>query len=158
MPNVVNLNTVEWTRDNFSRNFLSYKLFWEGGNLQLKSAAFVENQHYFLETHSLLTEEVITSIQSINDALVFHQIANVEQELFPKWKLKGKIQWDCEQVNSNNYKDYQVSRRRNIVSNYLALEGNPFANADLSVTARYDIVDAKSMGVFPTATFPIISR
>ena len=150
MPNVINVNTEEWTRDNFSRNTVSYKLFWSTGNLQLKSAAFVENQHYFLQTKSPITDMVITSINSVNDALIFHQIANVEQQLYATWKLKGKLQWDHEQVNSNNYADI---KRRNMVSTYLAVEGNPFTNADLSVTARYDIVDAKSMGVFPTATF-----
>ena len=150
MPNVVNVRTEEWTRDNFSRNTLSYKLFWPTGNLQLKSAAFVENQHYFLQTRSPITDVVITSINSLNDALIFHQIANVEQQLFATWKLKGKLQWDREQVNSNNYSEV---KRRNMVSTYIAVEGNPLENADLAVTARYDIVDAKSMGVFPTATF-----
>ena len=151
MTNVLNESTEEWTSDNFSRNFLTYKLFWEGGKLQLKSGAFFENQHYFLRTHpSNNPETIVTSINSINDALILHQIADVEQHLFASWKLKGKVQWDREQVNSNNYADV---KRRNMVSNYLAVEGNPFANADLSVTARYDIVDAKSMGVFPTATF-----
>ena len=150
MPNVVNINTEEWTRDNFSRNALSYKLFWSTGNLQLKSAAFIENQHYFLQTKSPINDSVITNINSENDALVLHQIANVEQQLYASWKLKGKIQWDREQVNSNNYSDTKL---RNMVSAYVAVEGNPLERADLSLTARYDIVDAKSMGVFPTATF-----
>ena len=157
MTNVLNENTEEWTNDFFSRNFLSYRLFWEGGRLQLKSAAFVENQHYFLKTHPLDHPEVdVTSINSINDALVLHQIADVEQRVFTKWTLKGKLQWDRERVNSNNYEDVKL---RNMVSVYSAFEGNLFKNTDLSLTARYDIVDGKSMGVFPTATvsyhFPI---
>ena len=151
MTNVLNENTEEWTKDSFSRNFLTYKLFWEGGKLQLKSGAFFENQHYFLRTHpSNDPEVVVTSINSINDAVILHQIAEVEQQLYASWKLKGKLQWDREEVNSNNYDD---TKRRNMVSTYLAVEGNPFAHTDLSMTARYDIVDAKSMGVFPTATF-----
>ena len=151
MPNAVNRTTEEWNHDRFSRNTLSYKLFWPSGNLQLRSAAFFEKQHYYLESHPQdQPEVVVTSINSLNDALILHQIANVEQELFASWKLKGKLQWDRELVNSNNYDD---TKRRDIVSTYLALEGSPFAHADLSLTARYDLVDAKSMGVFPTATF-----
>ena len=150
MPNVVNVNTEEWTRDNFSRNFLTYKLFWDGGKLQLKSGAFVENQHYFLQTRSPLTDVIITSINSENDALVLHQIADVEQRIFAAWKVKGKVQWDRERVHSNNYQDV---KRRDMVSVYTAFEGNPTEKADLSLTARYDVVDGKSMGVFPTATF-----
>ena len=149
MPNAENTNTDEWTSDNFSRNFLSYKLYWNTGNLQLKSGAFVENQRYFLETHTD-TDSVVTHINSENHALILHQIANVEQQLFASWKLKGKLQWDNEKVESNNYEDV---KRRNLLSAYLAVEGHPFLNADLSVTARYDMVDGKSMGVFPTATF-----
>lgn len=151
MTNVLNESTEEWTRDNFSRNTMSYKMFWSTGNLQLKSAAFVENQHYFLRTHpSNNPEIVVTSINSINDALVFHQIANLEQQFYATWKLKSKFQWDREQVNSNNYAE---NKRRNMLSTYVAVEGKPLENSDLSVTARYDVVDGKSMGVFPTATF-----
>ena len=150
MPNVYNVNTEEWTMDNFSRNFLSYKLFWSKGSLQLKSGVFVENQRYFLETRNPVTDDVITYINSENHALILHQIADVEQELFASWKLKGKLQWDRERVESNNYQDV---KKRDVVSAYAALEGQPFRRSDLSVTARYDMVDGKSMGVFPTATF-----
>ena len=151
MTNVSNINTEEWTEDRFSRNFLSYRFFWEGGKLQLKSGAFFEYQHYYLKTHPLNMPHIdVTSINSINNAMVLHQIADVEQRLFASWKLKAKVQWDREQVNSNNYAD---TKQRNTVSIYSAVEGNPFEKADLSLTARYDIVDGKSMGVFPTATF-----
>lgn len=150
MPNVESKTTIEWTKDNFSRNFLSYKLFWDGGSLQLKSAAFVENQRYYLEVRSSLNNVLITDTATDNKALILHQIADVEQQLFASWKLKGKLQWDRERVNSNNYTDV---KRRDMLSAYLAIEGNPLDNADLSVTARYDIADGKSMGVFPTATF-----
>ena len=150
MPNVDNLNTEEWTRDNFSRNFLSYKLYWGTGNLQLRSGAFVEHQRYFLETRNPMTNDVVTHINSENEALILHQIANVEQELAPSWKLKAKLQWDRERVESNNYQD---TKRRDALSAYAALEGHPFRRADLNLTARYDLVDGKSMGVFPTATF-----
>lgn len=150
MPNVINKNTEEWNSDHFSRNTLSYKLFWPSGNLQIRSAAFFENQHYFLETHPQNSPEiVVTSINSINDAVILHQIANVEQQLYSSWKFKGKLQWDYEQVNSNNYAD---TKRRNMLSAYVAVEGNPLEKTDLSLTARYDIVDGKSMGVFPTTT------
>ena len=151
MTNVSNENTEEWSKDSFSRNFLTYRLYWDGGKLQLKSGAFFEKQHYFLKTHPLNMPHIdVTSINSINDAVILHQIADVEQRLNAAWKLKGKLQWDRERVNSNNYDDV---KRRDLVSAYAALEGNPFEKADLSLTARYDIVDGKSMGVFPTATF-----
>ena len=149
MPNVGNTLTQEWTHDNFSRNTVSYKLFWEGGCLQLKSAAFVERQRYFLETRNSETGGLITSINTDNKGLILHQIAEVEQQLWATWRLRGKLQWDHERVDSNNY---QEVKHRNVVSAYTALEGNPLERVDVRLTARYDRVDGKSMGVFPTAT------
>ena len=150
MPNVFNVNSEEWTRDNFSRNFISYKTYWETGSLQLKSAAFVENQRYFLLTRNPVTDDTVTFINSENHALILHQIANIDQQLYKSWTLKAKLQWDHEQVTSNNYVG---EKRRNLVSAYAAVNGEPFACANLNLTARFDWTDGKPMGLFPTATF-----
>ena len=150
MPNVFNINMEEWTRDNFLRNFVSFKTFWETGSLQLKSAAFVENQRYFLLTRNPVTDDSVTFINSENRALILHQIANLEQHLYKTWILKAKLQWDHEQVRSNNYAGV---KRRDLASAYAAIDGEPFDCAKLSVTARYDFTDGKPMGFFPTATF-----
>ena len=150
MTNVSNKNFEEWTHDNFSRNFVSFKTFWNTGNLQLKSAAFIENQRYFLEVRNPDTYGVVTGINSTNKALVLHQIANLEQHLYKSWNLKAKLQWDNERVQSNNY---QGVKQRNQVSAYAAFNGEPFKLASLSFTARYDWTDGKPMGLFPTATF-----
>lgn len=150
MTNVFNINSEEWTRDNFSRNFLSFKTYWSTGSLQLKSAAFVERQRYFLLTRNPLTDDTVTFINSENQALILHQIANLEQQLYKSWTLKAKLQWDNEQVRSNNYEGL---KRRNVVSAYAAVSGEPFACANLNLTARYDWTDGKPMGLFPTATF-----
>lgn len=150
MPNAENKNFEEWTKNNFSRNFLSFNTFWETGSLQLKSAAFVENQCYFLEVRVPETNDFVTGINSTNHALVLHQIANLEQSLYKTWTLKSKLQWDHERVRSNNY---EGEKYRNLVSAYAALDGEPFDCAKLSLTARYDWTDGKPMGLFPTATF-----
>ena len=150
MTNVNNKNFKEWTKDNFSRNYVAFKTFWNSGKLELKSAAFVENQHYFLEVRNPDTYDLVTGINSLNDALVLHQIANVDQQLYKSWTLKAKLQWDYEQVRSNNYVG---EKHRNLVSAFVAINGDPFKCANLNVTARYDWTDGKPMGLFPTATF-----
>ena len=150
MTNVTNTSFEEWTKDNFSRNFVSFKTFWSTGNLQLKSAAFLENQRYFLEVRNPDTYDLVRSVNSINKALVLHQIANLEQKLYKSWTMKAKLQWDNERVESNNYQGVKL---RNQVSAYLAINGEPFRLAMLNVTARYDWTDGKPMGLFPTATF-----
>ena len=150
MTNANNKNIEEWTKDQFSRNFVSFKTFWSTGNLQLKSAAFIENQRYFLEVRNPETNDYVTGINSENHAVVLHQIANLEQELYQSWTLKAKLQWDNERVRSNNYEGQKL---RNLLSAYAAVNGQPFDCADLSLTARYDWTDGKAMGLFPTATF-----
>ena len=150
MTNVFNINSEEWTKDDFSRNFVSFKTYWNTGSLQLKSAAFVENQRYFLETRNPVTDDVVTAINSDNHALILHQIANLEQTLYRSWTLKAKLQWDNERVQSNNYQGLRI---RNAVSAYAAVSGEPFRYANLNLTARYDWTDGKPMGLFPTATF-----
>ena len=132
------------------RNFVSFKTYWATGNLQLKSAAFVENQRYFLLTRIPSNDDMVTFINSENHALVLHQIANLEQQLYRTWTLKAKLQWDNERVRSNNY---EGEKRRDVVSAYAAVDGDPFDCAKLSLTARYDWTDGKPMGLFPTATF-----
>ena len=150
MTNANNKNFEEWTKDSFSRNFLSFKTYWNTGNLQLKSAAFIENQRYFLEVRNPETNGFVTGINSENHALVLHQIANLEQQLYQSWTLKAKLQWDNERVRSNNYEGQKL---RNMISAYAAVDGEPFSCAKLNLTARYDWTDGKPMGLFPTATF-----
>ena len=150
MTNVENKNFEEWTKDNFSRNYVAFKFFWATGNLQLKSAAFFENQRYFLEVRNSENDGFVTGINSVNSALVLHQIANLEQQLYKTWTLRSKLQWDNERVQSNNYVGMKM---RNSVSAYAAIDGEPFKCAKLSLTARYDWTDNKPMGLFPTATF-----
>ena len=150
MTNVENKSFEEWTKDNFSRNFVSFKTFWATGNFQVKSAAFLENQRYFLEVRVPETNDLVRSVNSHNKSLVLHQIANLEQKLYKTWTLKSKLQWDNERVWSNNYTG---EKRRDAVSAYAAIDGEPFNYAKLSLTARYDWTDGKPMGLFPTATF-----
>ncbi|MBQ6770920.1 MAG: TonB-dependent receptor plug domain-containing protein [Bacteroidales bacterium] len=150
MPNVFNFNSEELTRDNFSRNFVSFKTYWNTGSLQLKSASFVENQRYFLLTRNPVTDDTVTFINSGNHALILHQVANLGQQLYKTWTLKAKLQWDHERVRSNNY---EGEKRRNAVSAYVAINGEPFKCANLNLTARYDFTDGKPMGLFPTLTF-----
>ncbi|MBP9994837.1 MAG: TonB-dependent receptor [bacterium] len=148
MPNVGNDNTVEYTDNDFSRNYISFKNYWNTGKIEVKSSYFFENQHYVLNTFTDIGTPVTTT-DSKNTANVFHQIADVEQNLFRSWKINAKIQWDHEQVKSN---DYDGVKKRDVFSTYAALNGNVLRNIGLRATLRNDIVDGKSVGFFPTAT------
>ena len=148
MPNVNNDNTKEYTENGYSRNFVSCKTYWQSGKIEIKSAYFYEKQHYFLESYTDIGTPV-TSINSKNDANVFHQIADLNQDLYKSWKLNAKVQYDYEQVTSNNYDGI---KDRNLLSFYAAVAGKLVKPLDLRLTLRNDLVDWQSAGFFPTAT------
>ena len=148
MPNVNNSNTKEYTENGYSRNFISYKTYWNTGKIELKSAYFYEKQHYYLQTYAS-NGTPVTNINSKNDANVLHEIVDVNQDLYKSWKLNAKVQLDYEQVTSNNYKGI---KDRNTLSFYAALMGKLLKPIDLRLTLRNDWVDWESAGFFPTAT------
>ena len=153
MPNVGNSDrTKEYTENGYSRNFISYKTYWESGKIEVKSAYFYEKQHYFLESHTS-AGTAVTKKNYINDAHMLHQIVDLNQDLYKSWKLNAKIQWDYDKVNSDNYdKSENQNSDRHVLSFYTALTGKLLKPIDLRFTLRNDWVDWKSVGVFPTAT------
>ena len=159
MSNVFN-NTKEYADNDFSRNFISYKYYWNTGRVEVKSAYFYEKQDYFLESYTS-NGNTVTQINSLNKSNVFRQIADLQQDLYKSWKLYAKIQYDYESVTSSDYEPTAVElvettdigfKKRNILSFYAAIEGKIYRDLDLRMTLRNDLVDTKSAGFFPTAT------
>ncbi len=154
MPNAFN-NTNEYADNDFSRNLISYKYYWNSGRVELKSAYFHERQDYFLESYTS-NGLPVTQINTLNKSDVFRQIVDLQQDLFRSWKLYAKVQYDYESVTSSDYdldRDSDLSRKnRDILSFYAALDGKIYRDLDLRMTLRNDIVDDKSAGFFPTAT------
>lgn len=163
MPNAFN-NVKEFTDNDFSRNFISYKYYWNSGRVEVKSAYFHERQNYFLESYTS-NGNPVSQMNTLNKSDVFRQVADLQQDLFKSWKLYAKIQWDSENVTSTDYdnethvqthgrESLQDAERktRNILSFYAAVDGKIYRDLDLRLTLRNDIVNDKSMGFFPTAT------
>lgn len=147
MPNVFN-NTKEYADNDFSRNFISYKTYWNSGRIEVKSAYFYEKQNYFLESYTS-NGLPVTQINTLNKSNVFRQIVDLQQDLYKSWNLYAKVQWDYESVSSS---DYDGIKDRSLISLYAAIDGKVFRDLDLRMTLRNDIVDDKSAGFFPTAT------
>ena len=152
MPNVFN-NTKEHADNNFSRNFISYKTYWNSGRVELKSAYFHEEQDYSLETYTS-NNYPVTQINTLNKSDVFRQIVDLQQDLYASWKLYAKVQYDYESVMSSSYNQssHSSSPKRSILSFYAAVDGKVYKDLDLRLTLRNDLVNAKSEGFFPTAT------
>ena len=176
MPNAFN-NTKEYADNDFSRNLISYKYYWNSGRVEVKSAYFHERQNYFLESYTS-NGNPVSQMNTLNKSDVFRQIIDLQQNLYKSWKLYAKIQWDSENVTSTDYdndydNDYDLGRKkRNILSFYAAVDGKIYRDLDLRLTLRNDIVSRdvtpvasqrneiavqsngfKSAGFFPTATF-----
>lgn len=151
MPNVFN-NTQEYADNDFSRNLLSYKYYWNSGRIEVKSAYFHEQQNYFLESYTS-NGKPVTQNNSLNKSDVFRQIVDLQQDLYKSWKLYAKIQYDYEKVESSNYsQNSSSSPKRNLLSFYAAVDGKIYKDLDLRLTLRNDLVNSKSEGFFPTAT------
>ena len=156
MPNAFN-NTKEYADNDFSRNLISYKYYWNSGRIEVKSAYFHERQDYFLESYTS-NGLPVTQINTLNKSDVFRQIVDLQQDLFRNWKLYAKVQYDYESVTSSDYdidndNDTDIPHKnRDILSFYAALDGKIYRDLDLRMTLRNDIVDDKSAGFFPTAT------
>ena len=152
MPNVFN-NTKEYADNDFSRNFISYKTYWNSGRVELKSAYFHEEQDYSLETYTS-NNYPVTQITALNKSDVFRQIVDLQQDLYASWKLYAKVQYDYESVKSSSYNQssHSSSPKRSILSLYAAVDGKVYKDLDLRLTLRNDLVNAKSEGFFPTAT------
>ena len=156
MPNVFN-NTKEYADNNFSRNFLSYKYYWNSGRVEVKSAYFHERQDYFLESYTS-NGNPVTHINTLNKSDVFRQLIDMQQDLYKSWKLYAKIQYDYEKVESSNYSPMPelvegglvgsvVStgsttgcKTRNLLSFYAAVDGKIYKDLDLRLTLRNDLV------------------
>ena len=152
MPNVFN-NTKEYADNDFSRNFISYKTYWNSGRVELKSAYFHEEQDYSLETYTS-NNYPVTQITALNKSDVFRQIVDLQQDLYASWKLYAKVQYDYESVKSSSYNQssHSSSPKRSILSFYAAVDGKVYKDLDLRLTLRNDLVNAKYEGFFPTAT------
>jgi len=162
MPNAFN-NTKEYADNDFSRNLISYKYYWNSGRIEVKSSYFHERQDYFLESYTS-NGLPVTQINTLNKSDVFRQIVDLQQDLFRSWKLYAKVQYDYEGVTSSDYDNdidndndndadaYIPHKNRDILSFYVALDGKIYRDLDLRMTLRNDIVDDKSTGLFPTAT------
>lgn len=148
MPNVGNDNTKEYTVTDYSRNFVSYKTYWNSGKIEIKSAYFYEKQRYYLESYTDIGTPV-TNIDSRNAANIFHQIVDMNQDICKSWKLNAKVQYSREQVTSNNYDGIKF---RDLLSYYAVMTGKLLTPLDLRLTLRNDWVDRHSAGFFPTAT------
>lgn len=159
MPNAFN-NTKEYADNNFSRNFISYKTYWNSGRIEVKSAYFHEKQNYFLESYTS-NNYPVTQTNTMNKSDVFRQIVDLQQDLCKSWNLYAKMQWDYERVTSTDYEPMEVgsvettdfgTKDRNLLSFYAVIDGKIYKDLDLRMTLRNDIVNAKSVGLFPTAT------
>ncbi|MBR4155511.1 MAG: TonB-dependent receptor plug domain-containing protein [Bacteroidales bacterium] len=164
MPNVFN-NTKEYVDNYFTRNFLSYKYYWNTGRVEVKLAYFHEKQDYFLESYTS-NGNPVTHINTVNVSDVLRHLVDVQQDLYRSWKLYVKIQYDHEKVRSSNYSAAPdattLSPKRKMISFYAAVDGKIYKDLDLRMTLRNDLVgrdlstvaydNMESVGFFPTAT------
>ena len=153
MPNVFT-NTKEYADNDFSRNVVSYKYYWNSGRVEVKSAYFHEVQDYFLESYTS-NGKPVTQNNSLNKLDVFRQIVDLQQDLYKSWKLYAKVQYDYESVESS----YYIGRKnRNLLSFYAAVDGNICEDLNLRLTLRNDLVSRDVTPVASQNVTPVASQ
>ncbi len=69
----------EFRNDRFHRNLLSYTYYYhEQGKIDIKSAWFIEDQHYYLRTTTADAQQTVSLIDSKNKAKMWHHIVGLE--------------------------------------------------------------------------------
>jgi outer membrane cobalamin receptor len=98
----------EFRNDRFHRNLVSYTYHYnEQGKLEVKSAYFIEKQHYYLRTTTANAQQTVSLIDSRNKAKMWHHIVGLEQRLGTDLTLTAQLHYDVEQVRSSNYENPQ---------------------------------------------------
>lgn len=137
----------EFRNDQFSRNIVSYDHYFAGGDkLALKTAFFVEKQHYYLQTTTADQGEVVSLIDSHNHSESWFNTLHYVHQLDPALQLFAKVHFDHEQVSSDHY-DGMKSRHRLTATAGTEIKALKRLHTQLSI--RADMADGRYTGLSP---------
>lgn len=137
----------EFRNDQFSRNIVSYDhYFTGGGKLALKTALFVEKQHYYLQTTTADQNEIVSLIDSHNHSESWFNTLHYVHQLDAALQLFTKIHFDHEQASSSHY-DGLKSRHR--LAATAGTEINPLKRLHTQLSIRADMADGRYTGLSP---------
>lgn len=136
----------EHQNDFFSRNYLSFKRFWENGKLEVKSSYFIEDQHYYLKTTSSIPPyDIVSLIDSHNKSQSWMNSFAVLQKIGIV-NFAASLQYDHEFVESGNYNSLEDRQRLGVhVSGDMQL----LPSLHLQIQSRYDHVAESKSGISP---------
>ena len=136
-------NPEERQDDRFHRNILKYKYYWNKASIEIKTAFFNEQQHYFLRTTSNYGEfATVSLIDSKNEINYWQNSVVFEQKIKQKWQLIAKVDISKQSVFSTNYEDEKFRNQLSVQLEavYEGKKGN-----SLQFGAHQDDVDGTSM-------------
>lgn len=140
----------EFQSDRFSRNVLSYKLFWKGGKLDAKASFFHEKQHYYLRTTSSIAPYAIVSlVDSHNQSTSMLNSLEVQQAIGPYWEMQVKALYDYEQVATVNFVENQHRSKKAAL---LAATYRPTEWWQAAASLRQDWADSEALGLNPSVS------
>jgi outer membrane cobalamin receptor len=141
-------NPKEFRNDRFHRNLISYTYHYgENGKFEIKSAWFLEDQHYYLHTTTANPQQTVSLIDSRNKAEMWHNIIGLEHRLGPDISFTAQVHYDREHVASSNYEGIQ-SRNRLAASTGLEYSFKQRLNARANL--RQDFIDGSMDGFNPS--------
>ena len=136
-------NPEERQDDRFHRNILKYKYYLNKASLEIKTAFFNEQQHYFLRTTSNSGDfATVSLIDSRNEINYWQNSISYEQAIGKRWQLISKVDISKQFAFSTNYENekYRNQLSVQLEAVYKSKNGN-----SLQFGAHQDDVDGKRM-------------
>ncbi len=137
----------EFRNDQFSRNIVSFDYYLAGGSkLSLKTAFFIENQHYYLQTTTGMQNDIVSLIDSRNQSESWLNTLHYTYQLHPAIQLFTRVHFDREQVVSDHYDGL---KSRNRLAATTGAEIKPFNRLHARLSLRADMADGTYTGLSP---------
>lgn len=140
-------NPDEFQQDFFSRNVITWSYNKGATYFELKSAVFIEDQHYFLQTTTNeMDADIVTIINSKNNSNGFFTKAKLVQELQNGFGFTVGSEIGINTVQSTNY---HGQKQRNISSIYALAEKEIINRINISLLLRLELADEKLLPLLP---------
>lgn len=146
-------NPKEEQNDQLSRNILSWKYFWQDGQLELSTAFFHALMRYHLETTTQNPPFLpVSQINSVNKSQAWMNKMVVNHRFSDRNDIRFILAFDEEWVETNNYEN--LAARKSISSKVIS---SNLLSKHLSskFSLQYDWVDGRAVGLMPSLSISL---
>ncbi len=143
----------EQQNENYSRNILSYKYYWQKGSAELSTALFFNNMDYELLTRTQIPPfEPVTHIQSRNESVAWMNQLKMEHQWTEKHGLSLFMAFDEEQVRTSNYAE--TANRKHLLAK-LSSRHSLSESIKLRLSLQHNWINGAAIGLIPALNLDV---